>query len=389
MASYEIEDLIQPATTAEFKASIYKTLEIAGVSTTSWKAGAVVRTIIAAAALTFSALSQLQAQIARSGFLDWAEGVWLDLLGSLVYGTPRFTATFASGEVTLTNTGGGVFNDLQPGDVVVSNSATGKQYRNTEVISIGSGATLTGVLVQAVERGSESTSPPGFIDTLVTNLTGVTVSNPLAVVGQDAEDDPAYRVRCKENIGALSPNGPADAYSAFAKKAELPDGTNAGVNRVRTYKDGRGTVTVYVADSSGTLTGDANDEQTPLGAVAKSIWENVEPLAVTADVKAAIARPISVSLDVFLPTSSGLTEEAAELAINNALVEHFDSLPIGGTVITPATTPVVHFDLIQAVARRAVPEIQTADVFTPVADIAMNEGEAPTLSGLSLTVHFT
>src|SRR5690606_22967724 len=133
-----LEELTTPLTREEIEEAIYSTLAAKGVRTTSWKSGGVARTIITGTSIVLSAFSRLQALIAKGGFLDIAEDEWLTLVARHVYGVERIEGTFASGEVTLTNTGGGVFAG-DAGDLVFSCSsgpAEGKTYRNTAAYSL-------------------------------------------------------------------------------------------------------------------------------------------------------------------------------------------------------------------------------------------------------------
>ena len=84
-----IDDLTTPVTRDEAKASIYDAMGTVGVSTTAWRPGAVVRTMVAAIAILFAACTSLMAKIAKSGFLEFAVGTWLTLVARHVYGVER------------------------------------------------------------------------------------------------------------------------------------------------------------------------------------------------------------------------------------------------------------------------------------------------------------
>ena len=176
------------------------------------------RTIIAALAIILAAFSELQAAIAKGGFLDLAEGAWLTLLARYTYGVERDPGSFAAGPVLVTNSTGNIYSG-DPGDLVFLNSATSKTYRNTEAFTIGALATNVSIAVEAIELGIASTSLAGDINQLVTPLLGVAVANPSALVGADEETDALLRERCRLSLGALSPNGPRDAYAYFARSA--------------------------------------------------------------------------------------------------------------------------------------------------------------------------
>ena len=169
-----LEELITPMTVDEAKTAIYDALAARGVTTTGWKPGAVVRTIIAALAIILAAFSELQASLARSGFLDLAEDAWLTLLARYVYDVERDTGAFATGTVLASNSTGSIYSG-DPGDLIFLNSTTGKTYRNTEAFTIGSLAEDVEIAVEAIEIGTASSAEAGAIDALVTTLNGITV----------------------------------------------------------------------------------------------------------------------------------------------------------------------------------------------------------------------
>ncbi len=326
-----IDDLTTQVTRDEAKASIYDALGTVGVNTTSWRPGAVVRTIIAVVAIMFSACTRQIAKLARAGFLDFATEDWLTLVARHVYGVERLTATFGSGTLQLTNTGGGVFV-LDPGDLIVRNPDTDKTYTNTELVNLGAGGTVT-LTVVAQEAGSASTSAIGTIVDFVTPLIGVTCSNLTAIVGADDEEDAELRTRCREVLGARSANGPADAYANIARSAKRPDGSAIGVTRARLVKDGRGNVYVYLATAAGTVLGDAEDVTTDLGIINDEIQRKVAPLGVTAHTIGATPLPLDVSYRVWLFDTSGLKPDQLAALIETALGKYFAAVPIGGYVI--------------------------------------------------------
>ena len=123
--SVELEDLTTPLTIAQVETAFYDGMAARGVDTTSWKPGAVVRTLVLIFAIITAALSRLIALLAKSSFLDDSSGDWLTIVARKTYGVERITGTFASGYVTLTNAGAGVYSG-DAGDLVCSNSSTGR-----------------------------------------------------------------------------------------------------------------------------------------------------------------------------------------------------------------------------------------------------------------------
>jgi uncharacterized phage protein gp47/JayE len=384
-----INDLTRPLTTEELKSAIYEYIAATGTKTTNWKPGAVVRTIVAVLAFVLAAFSVLTSLLAKSGFLELSSGAWLTLVARYVYGVERDTGSFATGFVTLDNAGGGVYSG-DPDDLLFTNPTTGKSYRNAAAYSIGSGETGVVVAIRAVELGSASTSGTEEITQLETPLVGVTCTNAAAVVGTDPETDESLRARCVEQTGAASPNGPRDAYAFFAKSARRADGTSVGVTRVNPVPDGLGGIDVYVATASGTVTGTSGDPSTDLGAVAKAIHENAEPLAITPEVQSATPLSIAVTYELWVRSTTGLTSAQVEDLVEAALIAFMAAAPIGGWVISPATGK-IYVSAIRAAIASALPDgsLVRIDVTLPAADVDVETNEAPALGTVTVTsVHF-
>ncbi len=383
-----LTELTTPLTPEEIEKAIFDALEARGVQTTTWKPGAIARTIISGAAIVMAAFSSLQQRIAESGFLGLAEEDWLTIVAKEVYNVERDVGTFATGKVTLDNTGGGVYV-VAIGDLTVSNSTSGKTYRNTAAFTLDAFETGEIVPVQAVELGADSTSAAGFIDTLETVLLGVTVTNPAALVGLDEESDESLRTRSLAKTGTLSPNGPADAYRFLALSAETDDGTPAGVTRVTTIPDGEGNVSVIVATASGPVTGTVGDTSTPLGAVDETIQTQAVPLAVTATISSAISKPISVTYEAFVRTTVGLTSAELLTNIATALSTYISQQPIGGSRKVPGGG-FVFTTALESVIGEAVGTEQLVDVdlALPTGDVVIGTTEAPVAAFISGTIIF-
>ena len=373
---FSLDDLVTPVTRAEVEASIYEVMAVIGVNTTSWKPGAVVRTMVVAVSIVLSAFSVLQAKIARSGFLALSTGDWLTLVAHYVYGVDRILATFAAGQVTLSNSGGGVYAG-DPDDLIFSSSSTGKTYRNTAAFSIGALATVT-LDIQASEQGALSTSAPGAIDTLTTPLLGVSCSNALSVIGRDAEEDPSLRARCSETLGALSPFGPWDAYASAVRNATRADGTSLGITRFRNTKDGSGNVYTYLAGDSGAVPGTVGDLETDLGIADEAIQQLAAPLAVTAHTLSAAPVTIAPTYEVWMYNTSGQSPSQVQALIGSALGAFMSGQPIGGNVISPDAGK-VFADAIRAVIAGTLPQIFHVALTVPASDVTLAITEVPVL----------
>lgn len=383
-----IDDLTTPLTTDEVKTSIYNVLAALGVSTTNWKPGAVVRTIIAAVAIIIAAASQLTAKVARSGFLDTAEGNWLTLLAFYVYGVTRIPATSATGDVLLTNAGGGIYV-FGVGDLQLRSSVSGKTYTNTSAGTLGASSTLT-LSFQADEVGEDSTAFVGEIDTLVAPLTGVTCANAAVLVGTDEESDPALRSRCRARLGALSPNGPADAYDYIAKSATRVDGTNIGITQTRTVPDGVGGLDCYVVNAGGAVTGTVGDTSTDLGAVDDELQRKCVPLGITLRTQSGTALAFPVTYEIWLYNTLGLSESQIEDYVQDALEEWFENRPLGGDYPSGPPGSLFKSGIEAAIGAARTPAGVSLNIFrvsitAPASDTVLAASQKATLGAVTAT----
>lgn len=378
-----LDELTKPLTVDEVKAAIYGALAASGVNTTSWKPGAVVRTIIAGVAIVLSAASQLQAAIAKSGFLELAEGDWLTLVAKYVYGVERDEGSFATCEVTLDNTGGGLYSG-GVGDLLLSVGGT-KTFRNTAAFSISPSETGVVIPMQAVELGTGSNTVADEIDTFETPLLGVVIAGSTAAVGTDEEDDAALRLRCREKTATLSPNGPRDAYAYIARSAKR-NGASIGVTRVLTVPDGIGGVDVYVATATGGVLGTVGDLGTDLGVIDDEIQKKVAPLAITARTHTATAVAIDVEYELWVRDSIGRTPAQLEEDIADRLTDYLATVPIGGEQIIGELSGRVYLSALEGVIGGEVgDELVKLILTTPVADVDLAISEAPVIGTVTVT----
>lgn len=385
MSSASLDELTTPLTVAEAKKAIYDVLALVGVTTTQWQPGAVVRTMIAAFAIVLAAFSRLTAAIARAGFLDLSEGAWLTLVAKYVYGVDREEATFAAGVVTLDNASGNTY-DYDPDDLIFLNPTTKKTYRNTGTVHVGPLATGVSVAIAAVEAGSGSSAPAGSIVQMETPLTGVTCTNALALVGTDDETNTALRARCRAKTGAASPNGPADAYSYFAKTARRSDGSLIGVTRVRAVADGLGGIDLYCATATGGISGDAADPLTDLGAVNLAIQKQAAPFAITVRVQSAAALAIAVAYEAWAYDTISLTDEQLSDAVSLKLATFMSTEPIGGNIIV-SPPGLIYVDKIRSLIDATREEIFHVVVSAPLGDLALGSYVVPVLGAVTGTIN--
>lgn len=382
-----LSELTTPLTKDEVEDAIFAGIEARGVKTTAWKPGAIARAIITGTAIVLSSFSILQQRIAESGFLELATGDWLTLVAKFVFGVERDDGSFAAGDVEFNNAGPGVFAP-GVGDIIVSNSTTGKTYRNTVAFTLSAFETGKLVPCQAIEIGSDSTSPIGFIDTLVTILSDVTVTNPIALVGTDPDTDPELREKALAKTGTLSPNGPADAYRFVAFAATKDDGTPVGITRLTTVPDGSGNVVVNIANATGPVSGSIGDTTTDLGAVDEAIQTQVVPLAVTATTVSAEALGIPVTYEVWIRGTVGLTVSEIKTQIDTALATFMSVQPIGGSKKV-AGPGFVFKEAVEAVISETIGTINLIDksITSPATDTSVASDEAPVIGAIVSTIN--
>jgi uncharacterized phage protein gp47/JayE len=383
-----LADLVRPLTVTEARNSIYSVLAAVGVTTTGWKPGAVVRTLITACAIVMAALTYVISGIAKSGLLDFAEGDWLTLVARHIYGVERIEATFATGNLTLVNTGGGVF-PVAAEEALFTDPATGKTFRNTSGFTLNPVSSLT-IAIRASGAGAASTAQALGISVISSpTMSLVTCSNDTAIVGLDAESDADLKARCLAKLGSLSPNGPADAYAFIARNATLLDGSSAGVTRCTVVRDGNGGVVVYVAGASGSVAGAIGDLATPLGAVDDAIQRKAVPLAVTCDVLSATPLVIPVTYELQMYNTSGLTETEIKAAVSSALATFMSTQQIGGNAVS-GPGKVFGTAINAAISNAKDLNARPLPIFrvvlsAPAADVAVLVNEVPTLGAVTAT----
>jgi len=374
-----IDQLKDPIPPASIEATLLALLKAFSMPVDSWAKRSAVRVLVRAVAHVISSMTELVAIITRAGFLDLAEGIYLTLLAWYVYSVTRLEAVYASGNITVDNAKGGIF-EFEPGEFVVLNSTTNKTYANVSTFSIGALETGVTVAVRALESGEASTAQAGEIDALVTTYIGLSVTNDTALIGGDEETDPDLRQRCRDSLGRLSPFGPEAAYIYFAKSARrLADNAPIGVNRVWVSSSGV-PVTVYVAGTSGEVAGDANDTATDLGKVAYDVAEYACPNPVTCITDTATALPVPIAGTIYVDRAGALSEAEARTLADTAIKALFKKVPIGGYLLTGAPSGKLFRNTLVGVIEAASPYIIKFDPTLPAGDTTIGEGVVATPS---------
>ena len=115
-------------------------LELLQIPARSWRVANPLRVILRVVATMYAGFTTVFVALIKSGFLDYAETGWLTLLARYVYGVERVTADFATGEVTLTNSGGGIY-PFAAGELRLQDPTTLKRVRERRRRSQSTAAT--------------------------------------------------------------------------------------------------------------------------------------------------------------------------------------------------------------------------------------------------------
>lgn len=361
-----VSALIAVRTAAQFLDAGLSVARALGLPVETWRAGDPTRALFKYLAEVLAVLDPVVAEYVRSGFLSEARGEWLTVLASELYGVERIGATPSTPSITLTNGGGG-FYPLDVGDLIVKSSISDATFRSTTGGTLSPGATVTFDLVADV-AGSESTVSTDEIDEIVTPLLGVAINGSTAAIGTDEQDDDALKTQCRSTLGALSPNGPPDAYEFVARNPDLTG--RLDVTRARSIDDSdTGDVIVYVAGADGAVAGDAiTDAQ-----AAIERWAT--PLCVIPEVRNAT----EVNVNVTATVEGDDLPPDVEARVAVRLEAFLAALPIsdGDDVIARS--------LIVAEIHRALPEAFRVTLTAPVADVTLALGSVATLGAVSVT----
>ncbi len=332
--------------------------QVLGLPTTSWRTGDPEPTFLG---FTAEALAERDNQLTafvKSRFLSSAVAYanetgdqrWLEVVALEDFGVSVPGAGFATPTITLSNGGGGNY-PRGVGEITVRNSATQKTYHNTSAPApLNAGATVTYDL-EADEAGSASNVAAGEIDEIVTTMLGVTIASSTAGFTSDAPTPEEIKTLCLATLGALSPNGPPDAYEHVCLTPALSGTTE--VTRAYSYAaDTRGRAQVFVASASGPVS--AGGLQLCQDAVEKY----ATPLCIVPTVSSATA--------VTIPMAATIQGEAIPsdffAKISAGYARYLASVKIHGTVARSAIIAAIH---------KAVPEIEIVTLTLPATDTAL------------------
>ena len=351
-----LRDLLRPTSPEEELQALLSRLAQKGFPVTDWHSGGVARTLLEVYAQMASDLSELAVRIAEGGFLETAQGKWLDLVASSQYALQRAPAVYAKGIVRLTALPGFGPYTIQEGQLWFA-TASGLRFLGVSGGTLPQGGTLD-VTIQAERTGSAYNVPTGTITTMITPLPGVTVTNPpgwLLVAGADEESDDRLRQRCRARWAELGYGATRMAYEFWALQA------HPSVTRVKVrdqHPRGQGTVDVVIYGVGGI--------GAEVVAAVDAFIQQRRPI--TADVGIYAATPVPVSVVATVQVRSGFLATAQQRALEN-IQRYNQTVGIGETVyraqiieLLMEPPGVVNVILSQPAEDVAITETQVADI---------------------------
>jgi hypothetical protein len=366
--------LIAPETFATIYDLGLEVADTFGLPVTSWRTGDPTLSLFTFLARQLAAREDVTSEFIKSGFLSLASGDWLTVLASEVHGVDREEATYATSTITLANGGGGYY-PRDVGDVTVRNSTTGKTYHTTASFTLASGpGTTATVAVVADEEGSDSSAALDEIDEIVTTMLGVTITASTVAVGIDEQSDASLKDQCYASRGALSSNGPPDAYMYVAKNSDLTGVTD--ITRAQsTFDSSLGEVTVYVAGAAGAVAG----ASVTAAQAAEEVWAT--PLCITPTVVNATEQAIAVTATITgddIPATIDTDVEAAFAAALSALAISTADAP---TVVSLSSI----ISLIHSTAVAGGASNVSVSVSVPAANTTLTNGKVATAGAVTVT----
>lgn len=328
-----ISDLFTAPTSDQFRAAMVSNLVSLGIPADKWRKGGVASLILTVASMSLNLVAVMVATIVQGFFLPTATGSSLKLLATYLYGVTLPVATYATGNVTLSNLSAASYS-IAAGAYQCLNPTTKVVYTNTAPFTLAPSGTAS-VPVVANVAGSAGNAVPGGINTQVTTLLGVSVTNPTSLAGVDAPSDADIRTLCLNKLGVMSVRGVRTAY-AYAIQTAVNSVTGAAVNINRwsvSSASHTGTVQIYVASPSGVP--DPND----VTGVATNVELLARPEAVTAIVSPATAVAYSPSLTIWAIPATGQTAAILKTAADAALLSYIDTYRIGGITANDDSNP--------------------------------------------------
>lgn len=379
--SLSLEQLLTPVTkeqALQLQIDLLVSLGFTGAG--SFQPGSWRRSIMEATAELHANVTQTIVVLAGSGFNDTAEGDGLTLLSKSHYDNERTDPVKTIGVTVVGDPEDqGPFTILAS-ELVVRDTINDFTYRNTGTINVAQGETGVAAEIVAEVGGSDRNVANNTITEVVEGPGGLTVNNPdpgsgswITTSGADAEGDPALKTRNETKWSTLAKEGsPGNAYKNWALEAD-DSITRSQVDDQNPR--GPGTVDQYVAGNAGPV------GPTAVTAVQDYINGDTDGIGrrpVTVDYLTidAIDLPVVVAGEIFILAAKNTP--ATQLAINEAVIALFKTIPVGGTKLAapPATGFVLLGDIVTAI--KQIDGVLNPALSSPAADVPVPLGNVAT-----------
>ena len=193
------------------------------------------------------------------------------------------------------------------------------EYETTEEAVLAAGSVTVSVPARAVTAGSAGNAAAGYINTLVSEVTGINyVTNTKAFSGgTDPEGDEDYRARILAGIGRLEGFGSAGYYEGIALEQAGVRSAQAGISA-----DSSG-ATVYVWGDGAAVPEEA------IGELQERL-DSSRPLGVAVTVQQAATKKVAVGAQ--LQMREGADFAAASAALPNVIKAWLNQRSVGESV---------------------------------------------------------
>jgi uncharacterized phage protein gp47/JayE len=297
--------------------------------------GSIARALIEATNLEISRLGEYVASTYSNTFIDSAQGAYLDLIGDLL-GVSRIKpgqaiVTSADQSIQL-SVSSGTLGDKFPnpknsnlGIIPIGLSIKSNDqsivYKTTEVITFPYNATEIFISASSDDTGISSNIGKGRL-VIHDGPSGVNVTNIKTIANAtDLERDADYRYRLSNSVaGAPTSNEVAVRLSL----AGMPDLARV---ELKEFARGAGTFDALLVPAGNTLSAAASE-------LARRSVEEVSAFGISSRVVEPKYKRFKVSVQLIPASGSGTGSiDANRLTAKNAILDYFESIPMGGELI--------------------------------------------------------
>lgn len=373
-------DQIQEVSIDEARQEILEILEDVGFAATSWQEFSIPRALTDIGAWIWSGATQLAVALKEAGYSETATGTALTRLSQSHYQNTRREAgaeihlvtlacasgegphTIQAGAFSAKNANGYIFTNI-PDEVSVG----GPLYPANYPVNLASGGTLQ-ILLQAEEPGENALTANGGLNTIVTTLSGVTITdNTRLINGRNLESDVSLRTRNSLKWALLSAGLMDDTVEALARDA-APSTDRVVVDS--TNPRGPGTLNVWITGVSGNV--GAAEKLAAAVAIQRRIMHDPDGTALLVD--DAPLQELNITATVYHLSGYDWTDDLLPL-VEAELEAWRRTIPLGGFDY-PEPGRVVALNEIEHVIRRikfgGIEPIRGVKISTPASDFTVN-----------------